>query len=236
MTGRTIATICARGGSKGLPGKNIRPFAGRPLIAHTIEQALACSGVDGVYVSTDDEGIAEVARRAGATVPYLRPAELATDQAGKLPVIEHLVAHLEAQGERIARIVDLQPTSPLRESADIAAALRERPEADLVVSVSEAADNPYFNLVEPGADGWVHLSKGQGTARRQDVPPVYALNGSIYVWQRAALARAAVHGMWSVKAAVYVMPRWKSVDIDTLEDFEYAQWLHDRRVAGGSHG
>lgn len=237
MTGRTIATICARGGSKGLPGKNIRPFAGRPLIAHTIEQALACSGVDGVYVSTDDEGIADVARRAGATVPYLRPAELATDQAGKLPVIEHLVAHLEAQGERIARIADLQPTSPLRDSADIAQALRQRPEADLVVSVSEAADNPYFNLVEPGQDGWVHLSKGQGTARRQDVPPVYALNGSIYVWHRAALAHAAVHGMWSVKAAVYVMPRWKSVDIDTLEDFEYAQWLHERRAAaGGSHG
>lgn len=236
MTGRTIATICARGGSKGLPGKNIRPFAGRPLIAHTIEQALTCSDLDGVYVSTDDEGIAEVARRAGATVPYLRPAHLATDQAGKLPAIEHLVAHLEARGERIARIVDLQPTSPLRESADIAAALRERPEADLVFSVCEAADNPYFNLVEPGPDGWVHLSKGQGSARRQDVPPVYALNGSIYVWQRAALARAALNGMWSVRAAVYVMPRWKSVDIDTLEDFEYAQWLHDRRVAGGSRG
>ncbi len=234
MTGRTIATICARGGSKGLPGKNIRAFAGRPLIAHTIEQALACGDIDGVYVSTDDERIAEVARRAGATVPYLRPAHLATDQAGKLPVIEHLVARLEAQGERIVRIVDLQPTSPLRESADIAAALRAKPEADLVFSVCEAADNPYFNLVEPGADGWVHLSKGQGTARRQDVPPVYALNGSIYVWQRAALARAAAHGMWSVNAGVYVMPRWKSVDIDTLEDFEYAQWLHERQ--GGTHG
>lgn len=237
MPGRTIATICARGGSKGLPGKNIRPFAGRPLIAHTIAQALACGDVDGVYVSTDDERIAQAARDAGATVPYLRPAELATDAAGKLPVIEHLVAHLEAQGERIARIVDLQPTSPLRERADIAAALRVRPDAGLVFSVSEAADNPYFNLVEPGADGWVHLSKGQGSARRQDVPPVYALNGSIYVWQRAALAHAAVHGLWSVNAAVYVMPRWKSVDIDTLEDFEYAQWLHGRRAAaGGVHG
>ena len=234
---RTIATICARGGSKGLPGKNIRPFAGRPLIVHTIAQALACSDIDGVYVSTDDERIADVARDAGGTVPYLRPAALATDQAGKLPVIEHLVAHLEAQGEQIERIVDLQPTSPLRESADIAAALRANPQAQLVFSVSEAADNPYFNLVEPGADGWVHLSKGQGTARRQDVPPVHAVNGAIYVWQRAALAHAAVHGMWSVNAAVYVMPRWKSVDIDTLEDFEYAQWLHDRHVAaGGTHG
>lgn len=235
MAGRTIATICARGGSKGLPGKNIRPFAGRPLIEHSIAHALACTDIDGVYVSTDDERIAGIARSAGATVPYLRPAELATDQAGKLPVIEHLVAHLEAAGESIARIVDLQPTSPLRESADIANALRARPDADLVFSVSEAADNPYFNLVEPGADGWVHLSKGQGQVRRQDVPPVYALNGSIYVWRRAALAHAAVHGLWSVNAGVYVMPRWKSVDIDTIEDFEYGQWLHARRM-GGFHG
>lgn len=235
MAGRTIATICARGGSKGLPGKNIRPFAGRPLIEHSIAHALACADIDGVYVSTDDERIAGIARDAGAQVPYLRPAQLATDQAGKLPVIEHLVAHLEAAGDSIARIVDLQPTSPLRESADIANALRARPDADLVLSVSEAGDNPYFNLVEPGADGWVHLSKGQGQARRQDVPPVYALNGSIYVWRRAGLAHAAAHGMWSVTAGVYVMPRWKSVDIDTIEDFEYGEWLHARHM-GSSHG
>ena len=231
-SGRTIATVCARGGSKGLPGKNVRAFAGKPLIAHTIAHALGCREIDGVYVSTDDAQIAEIAVDAGAIVPYMRPAELATDQAGKLPVIEHLVTHLEQRGERIARIVDLQPTSPLRDSADIGAALSMRPEAQLVVSVSEAQDNPYFNLVEPGADGWVHLSKGPGGVRRQDVPPVYALNGSIYVWQRAALAHAATHGMWSVKIAAFVMPRWKSADIDTLEDFEYAEWLHARRSRG----
>jgi CMP-N,N'-diacetyllegionaminic acid synthase len=235
-SGRTIATICARGGSKGLPGKNIRPFAGRPLIVHTIAHALACPGIRGVFVSTDDERIAEVARGAGATVPYLRPAELATDQAGKLPVIEHLVQHLEASGESVARIVDLQPTSPLREPADITGALAVADRADhpqLVVSVREAADNPYFNLVEQGADGLVHLSKGAGNARRQDTPPVFALNGSIYVWQRAALAHAAVHGLWSVRIAAYPMPRWKSVDIDDLEDFEHAEWLHARHGAGG---
>jgi CMP-N,N'-diacetyllegionaminic acid synthase len=230
----TIATICARGGSKGLPGKNIRPFAGRPLIAHTIAHALACAEITAVYVSTDDEEIAGVARAAGATVPYLRPAELATDQAGKLPVIEHLVAHLERQGQRIERIVDLQPTSPLREAGDIRAALNARPDAQLVVSVGEASDNPYFNLVEQGADGLVHLSKGDGAGRRQDVPPVYALNGSIYVWQRAALAHASTHGLWSVTVAPHVMPRWKCADIDTLEDFEYAQWLYQRHFAAGA--
>lgn len=228
---RTIATICARGGSKGLPGKNIRDFAGRPLIAHTIAHALGCADIEAVYVSTDDEQIAAAARAAGAVVPFLRPAELATDQAGKLPVIEHLVSHLELQGEVIARIVDLQPTSPLRDSADISAALRARADAQLVVSVTPAADNPYFNLVEQDSDGLVHLCKGQGSGRRQDVPPVYALNGSIYVWQRAALAHAALHGLWSVSVASYVMPRWKSVDIDTLEDFEYAQWLFNRNAA-----
>jgi N,N'-diacetyllegionaminate synthase len=229
--GRTIATICARGGSKGLPGKNIRLFAGRPLIAHTIAQALSCPDIDAVYVSTDDAAIAQVARAAGAVVPYMRPPELATDEAGKLPVIEHLVSFLENQGERIARVVDLQPTSPLRDSADISAALRAKPGAQLVLSVAEAADSPYFNLVEQDADGWVHLCKGQGSGRRQDVPVVFALNGAIYVWQRAALAHAAVHGLWSVPAAAFVMPRWKSVDIDTLEDFEYAQWLMKRRAA-----
>jgi CMP-N,N'-diacetyllegionaminic acid synthase len=233
---RTIATICARGGSKGLPGKNIRPFAGKPLIAHSIAHALASPGIDGVYVSTDDENIASVARGAGATVPYLRPAELATDQAGKLPVIEHLVQHLEARGERIATIIDLQPTSPLRRPADIAAALavaNRRDQPDLVVSVREAADNPYFNLVEQGADGLVRLSKGGGNTRRQDTPPVYALNGSIYVWQRAALSHAALHGMWSVRIAAYPMPRWQSVDIDDLEDFEHAEWLQTRHAKEG---
>lgn len=231
LNGRTIATICARGGSKGLPGKNIRLFAGKPLIAHTIAHALGCPQIDAVYVSTDDDQIADAARIAGAIAPFTRPAELASDGAGKLPVIEHLVAHLEARGELIERIVDLQPTSPLRECADISAALQARPDAQLVVSVGEASDNPYFNLVEQGADGLVRLSKGDGAIRRQDVPPVYALNGSIYVWQRTALAHAAVHGLWSVTVAPYVMPRWKSVDIDTLEDFDYAQWLFDRHFA-----
>lgn len=233
---RTIATICARGGSKGLPGKNIRPFAGRPLIAHTIAHALACGEIDGVYVSTDDQAIAQAALAAGAQVPYLRPAELATDAAPKLPVIEHLVRHLEQQGERIARVVDLQPTSPLRTTADLAAALAVAPAADLVVSVTQAQDNPYFNLVEQQPDGSVRLSKGVGAGRRQDTPTVYALNGSIYVWQRAALAHAAQNGLWSVRIAPCVMPRWRSVDIDTLEDFEYAEWLHARHAAGAGHG
>ena len=227
-TGQTIATICARGGSKGLPGKNIRLFAGKPLILHTIEQALACTMLDAVFVSTDDPAIADIARAAGATVPYLRPAELASDTAAKLPVIEHLVQHLEQLGQghqRIARIVDLQPTSPLRDAQDITLALNACPNMPLTVSVRAAQDNPYFNMVERGTDGNIALCKGQGNTRRQDTPAVFALNGSIYVWQRAALAKAAVEGLWSVPLGVVVMPHWKSVDIDDLDDFEYAEWL-----------
>ena len=230
-TGQTIATICARGGSKGLPGKNIRLFAGKPLIIHTIEQALACSLLDAVFVSTDNAAIAEVARSAGATVPYMRPAELASDTAGKLPVIEHLVRHLEQGGQRIARIVDLQPTSPLREAQDITQALNACLDMPLTVSVRLAQDNPYFNMVERDVDGNVALCKGQGNTRRQESPAVYALNGSIYVWQRAALAQAAVQGLWSVKLGVVEMPHWKSVDIDDLNDFEYAEWLYYRHKA-----
>jgi CMP-N,N'-diacetyllegionaminic acid synthase len=177
----TIATICARGGSKGLPGKNIRTFAGKPLIVHSIEQALACPMIDSVWVSTDDEKIAAIARAAGAQVPFLRPAELANDAAPKIPVIEHLVKHCESTGLQVQRVVDLQPTSPLRHVSDIEGALAHRVQAELVVSVREATDNPYFNLVEADKDGWVHLSKGNGTTRRQDAPTVYALNGSIYV-------------------------------------------------------
>lgn len=228
---RVIATICARGGSKGLPGKNLRPLAGKPLIVHTIEHALACRGIEGVFVSTDDARIAEVAQRAGAQVPHLRPAELATDEAPKLPAIEHLVSHLERGGMKIDVVVDLQPTSPLRRPEDIEAALGLLDaDTDLVVSVTEPSHNPYYTLAEVEADaqGLLQLSKPARFARRQDAPAVWGLNGSIYVWRRAALPKAIAEGFWSVRAKPYAMPRRRSVDIDDLEDFELAQWYLQR--------
>ncbi len=227
-TNQTIATICARGGSKGLPLKNIKIFAEKPLIVHTIELALMSPSIDSVWVSTDDEAIADIARRAGAQVPYIRPAALATDDAPKLPVIEHLVQHIESCGMSINRVVDLQPTSPLRTVADIEGAIVASDGVPLLASVRAASDNPYFNLVELDNMGVAHLSKGNGTSRRQDSPRVCALNGSIYVWQRNALKQASTEGLWSVKMGVFEMPAWRSVDIDNLEDFEYAQWLYSR--------
>ncbi len=228
----TLATICARGGSKGLPGKNIRPFAGQPLIAHSIRFALQHPAIGAVYVSTDDAEIARVARDAGAIVPYLRPAELARDDTPKLPVIEHLLTHLEAQGQTIARIVDLQPTSPLRlpEDLDGCLLLADAPAAPgLVLTVFDSGFNPYFNLVEPQPGGTVSISKGGGLGARQNAPAVWALNGSIYVWRREALAHAARHGLWSVSVAAHVMPLPRSVDIDTADDFALAEWYHARQ-------
>ncbi|MBA2673749.1 acylneuraminate cytidylyltransferase family protein [Ramlibacter sp.] len=226
----TIATICARGGSKGLPRKNVLPLAGKPLIAHSIEHALACAAIGKVYVSTDDDEIARVAERYGATVPYRRPADLASDTAGKLPAIEHLVQYLEAQGERIDTIVDLQPTSPLRLPSDIDAALALVSQAGLVVSVTEPSHNPYYSLAEARADGTLQVSKAAGALRRQDVPQVWGLNGSIYVWQRAALARAVQDGFWRVAILPSPMPRERSIDIDDAFDFDMAEWLLQRQL------
>ena len=225
----TIVTICARGGSKGLPRKNVLPFAGIPLIAHSIRQALACPSIDGVYVSTDDDEVAEIAREYGAQVPYRRPGDLASDEAAKIPAIEHLVQHLEAQGLKISTVVDLQPTSPLRLPSDIVEALTHTNTSELVVSVTEPAHNPYYSLVEVQQDGSLALSKAAGYARRQDAPVVWGLNGAIYVWQREALAKAAARGFWSVRSLPYVMPRHRSVDIDDILDFEIAEWLFRRQ-------
>lgn len=228
--GALIATICARGGSKGLPRKNVLPLAGKPLIVHSIEQARSCVEINEVYVSTDDEEIAAIAEAAGAIVPYQRPSELASDAAEKLPVIEHLVRHLEASGLVIATIIDLQPTSPLRTADDItgALALFGQSSAELVVSVTEPSHNPYYTLVEAQRDGALALCKSAAFARRQDAPAVWGLNGAIYVWRRAALARAARDGFWSVPARAYPMPRERSVDIDDRFDFELAEWLYRR--------
>ena len=227
----TIAAICARGGSQGLPGKNIRPLAGKPLIVHTIEQARACRAINKVYVSTDDARIAEVAKQAGAEVPFLRPAELATAQAPKIPVIRHLVEAVESNGERIERIVDLDPTSPLREVADIEACLALlSADTDVVITAYEAEKNPYFNMVEYDAQGRVRLVKTPPAAvhGRQAAPKVYAMNASIYVWHRHSLAK----GLWDGRAALHVMPRSRSIDIDTSIDFKLVELLMQEKRGG----
>ncbi len=220
----TIATICARGGSQGLPRKNVLPLAGRPLIVHSIHQALAHPAIDLVFVSTDDIEIARIAEEAGAGVPYLRPSHLATDSAAKAPVIEHLVRRLEQDGQSIDRIVDLQPTSPLRMSEDITACLALLDhDSDCVIAVCAAAENPYFNLVELDCDGYAQISKGLAGAvvARQQSPAVFAVNGSAYCWHRDTLDKGVLGG----RTKVHVMPRERSIDIDSELDFRIVELL-----------
>ncbi|GFE51045.1 posttranslational modification protein [Roseobacter cerasinus] len=227
----TIATICARGGSKGVPGKNIRPLMGKPLIVYTIEQALACGQIDRVCVSTDSQEIADVARLAGAEVPFLRPAALATDTAGKLDAILHLVEHVEADNAQFSRVIDLDPTSPLRALSDIEQCLGLLDSScDAVITGFEADKNPYFNMVEVDQDGSVRLCKpleGPVTSR-QSAPKVYSMNASIYVWHRQSLTR----NLWSGRTKLHVMPRERSIDIDEPLDFRIVELImQDQRRA-----
>jgi CMP-N-acetylneuraminic acid synthetase len=230
----TIATICARGGSTGLPGKNVRPLFGKPLIAHTIEHARACPGIERVFVSTDDETIAAAAREAGAEVPFMRPAELATATAPKLPVIRHLVQGVEAMGLQVDRIVDLDPTSPLRAVDDVLACLQLLDaDTDVVITGYPAEKSPYFNMVELDGQGHAALSKSLpgGVFARQQAPAVYSMNASVYVWWRRTLDQ----GIWDGLVRLHVMPRERSIDVDSLIDFELVQLLMSRRLgAGGS--
>lgn len=218
----TVCTICARGGSVGVPRKNVRMLHGKPLIAWTVDQALSSPSIDEVYVSTDDDEIARIARDFGATVPYRRPADLSGSSAPKIPVIEHLIGHLESSGTSIDRIVDLDPTSPLRTVADIESAIDLLDDStDVVITGYRSDKNPYFNMVEPKPGGGVGLVVASTAASRQSAPPVYAMNASIYVWHRRTLSK----GLWEGRAALYEMPHDRSVDIDSEVDFRLVELL-----------
>jgi len=223
---KIIATICARGGSKGVPGKNVRPLAGKPLIVHTIETARKCRLIDKIIVSTDSPQIADIAKSYGAEVPFMRPPELATDTAPKLAAIQHAVRFLEAQqAYHPDIIVDLDPTSPLRTVKDIEASIKiVRDEgADNVFSVIRAHRNPYFNMVEV-INGRVQLVKQAASpaVRRQDAPPVYDMNASIYVWKRGVLLNN--DSLFLARTRIYEMPEWAR-DIDGEIDFKFAEYI-----------
>lgn len=234
-----ICVICARGGSKGLPNKNIRPLLGKPLIAWTIEQATACKLFESVAISSDSRLILQAARAAGADVLVDRPMELAADDASVLPAILHCLNTAEAgAGREFETIVFLQVTSPTRSVDDIrnAVALFYETHADAVVSGQEAKGSPYFNLVEMSPDGCVHLSKrlDRPVIRRQEAPACFQLNGSIYVWRRSAFCAAPA--VLYPRTRLLVMPAERSIDIDTEFDFTLAEFVMSRRDYVASHG
>ena len=228
-----IITICARGGSTGLPGKNIRLLCGKPLIGWTIEQAFASQVADEVLVSTDSEEIAAVARSFGAQVPFLRPPDLATSTAGKIPVIQHMVDWVETHMGAVSSIVDLDPTSPLRDLADIQTCFGMLDaETDVVITGYEADKNPYFNMVELKATGFYErvCQPSNEVFGRQSAPKVFAMNASVYVWHRRSLSSS----LWSSsRIKLHVMPRARSIDIDHVIDFDLVTLLMNKK---GLHG
>lgn len=223
---KTLYLITARGGSKGIPGKNIKPFCGKPLICHSIDHARAAGAADeDICVSTDSEEIKSVAEAYGLEVPFLRPAELATDKSGSYGVILHALKWMQDHGREYDRVVLLQPTSPLRTADDIAGAeALWTPECDMVVSVCPAKTNPYYNAFETDADGMLHISKGPGTyTRRQDAPDVWEYNGAVYVMTAGSLLKGPMSGFKRIKP--YPMPSERSVDLDTPLDWQIAENL-----------
>jgi N-acylneuraminate cytidylyltransferase/CMP-N,N'-diacetyllegionaminic acid synthase len=225
---KRLCTICARGGSKGVKGKNVRMLLGKPLIAHSIEQARASGLFDHLAVSSDSDEILDIARQWGCDHLIKRPDELATDQAAKLPVIRHCVAEVERlAGCEFDMLVDLDATSPLRTSEDICSAVGflEQSAAGNVITAMPARRSPYFNLVELDANGIVHLSKPLQSAvvRRQDAPKCYDMNASIYVWMRDTFLNS--NTLFNADTRLYVMPEERSIDIDSELDFRFVEFL-----------
>lgn len=232
---KRLAVICARGGSKGIRNKNLRPLAGKPLLAHTVEQALASTVFDWVAVSSDSDEILAAGTAAGADFAVRRPVELASDTAAKIPAIRHCAATVEAEtGIRIDIITDLDATSPLRSLDDIrgAVAKLEASGADNLLTGMPARRSPYFNLVEEAADGHVQLSKKLATpiTRRQDAPKCFDLNASVFVWTRAALF-SGNDTVFNNHTILYEMPEERSIDIDTETDFDFVAFIMNQRAA-----
>lgn len=225
---KAIAFIFARGGSKGLPGKNIRPLTGTPLIAWSIEHALAVKRIERVIVSTDSEEIAIVARQYGAEVPFIRPAELARDDSPEWLAWRHALNYLqETDGVLPTAMVSVPATAPLRSSIDIENCLDEfeKGDADIVITVSDAHRSPYFNMVKTNADGTVGLVilPQSEIARRQDVPVVYDMATVAYVARPEFVM--SHNGTFEGRVRAVHVPTERAIDIDTLLDFQIAECL-----------
>lgn len=224
MKKKSLYIIPARGGSKGIPRKNIKLLAGVPLIQYSIVVARALADDDHIIVTTDDEEIAQVARLTGLPVPYMRPSHLATDTAGSREVILDAMDFADSQGIEYDNVVLLQPTSPMRTVADVEACCKlYNDDVDMVVSVVEAAANPYYNCFETDkTTGFIKVCKGDGGfTRRQDAPKVWEYNGAVYVINPQSI-RTMTMGEFPRKVPCE-MPRERSIDLDTPLDWAIAE-------------
>ncbi|WP_075590617.1 acylneuraminate cytidylyltransferase family protein [Labilibacter marinus] len=218
--------IPARGGSKGLPRKNILPLAGKPLIHYTIDAAREISEDENICVSTDDVEIKQVVEKYNLEVPFIRPTSLSTDTASSVDVLLHAINYYKAQlGKEYKCVCLLQPTSPLRNSSHIKEAfLLWNNNLDMVVSVKISKSNPYFNLFEEQQNGYLKISKESTYTRRQDCPPIYEFNGAIYIIATSSLkTHKTISNLKRIKK--YIMDESSSCDIDNLNDFKNAEQL-----------
>lgn len=221
-----IAFVFARGGSKGLPGKNIKPLCGKPLLHYSIEVAKQIAEISAVYVSTDCDDIAAVAKAAGAQV-IRRPAELATDTAAEWLAWQHAIRYVQQQGVQFDTFVSLPATSPLRAAKDVTAALTQlhSSKADICIGVTPAARNPYFNMVKPkGADEVCLFINDQPTIkRRQDAPVAFDITTVVYAARVNYILEN--NALFAGKVTSVEVPKQRAVDIDDIYDFLFAESL-----------
>ncbi len=233
MSNDVIAFIFCRGGSKGLPGKNIRPLGGKPLLAHSIDVAKQCAAIKRVIVSTDDQNIAQIATQYGAEVPMLRPPELANDNSNEWLAWQHAVNELA--GQEFSTFISLPATSPLRHVKDVENCLNALTEKiDMVVTVTPARNNPWYSMIKLDEEGLAQKVIEQGFTRRQDAPAVYDCTGVAYVTRPEYIRSAS--GVYGGRVKPVVIPAERAVDIDDEFDFFIAEslWQKQAKLAEAS--
>ncbi len=229
-----LCTICARGGSKGVKNKNIRPLNGKPMIAYTIEQAKKSKLFEHIVISTDSDEIAEIGVANGAEVFFKRNEDMASDTAGKLDVIKDAFRRSEKYYQHnFEYLIDLDATAPLRDVQDIIHSFEHfrDNDNDNLITAMLSRRSPYFNLVEINKQGHVELSKKlQSTVvRRQDAPKSYDMNASIYIWKRDALLNN--ESLFLKKTGLFIMPEERSIDVDCELDFKIVELLMKEKNA-----
>lgn len=225
-----IALICARANSKGLPGKNIKHLGGIPLIAWSINIAKKINRIKSVIVSTDSVNIAKISKDFGAEVPFIRPSDLAQDNSPEWLVWRHALDYLKQQKHKIDALVVIPPTSPLRSELDILNCLDEfeKNDADIVITVTNSVRSPYFNMVKKNKDGFASLvvSPDKHVTRRQDSPEVFDITTVAYVVKPNFVLEK--NGIFDGKVRCVNVPAERSVDIDTILDFEFAEFINSK--------
>lgn len=226
---RILYLIVARAGSKGLPGKNTKMLGGKPLIQYSVEFAMNnIKEGDEICVSSNDQEILNIASDLGISIPFKRPEELSTDTSSSYDVILHAIKFYEDQNKHFDSVVLLQPTSPFRKSEDLQKMiLSYKEDVEMVVTVKNSKENPYFTLFEENESGFLKKSKEGHFDRRQDCPKVFAFNGSIYLYRISSLKEKKVSEFTKIKKVV--MPEERSIDIDTMADWILAEYYLDKQ-------